>query len=155
MQNLTILSFVSSIHISNSPAFINNLQLSCMKCYFMRFTFIQFFNQNNLLIKQTKFREGLGGIIYNKQNIHETIEKIISSSPLEIEREPKRSLSIINCYFSNITSNAILIDCESISVYITSTSFISCVSSQIGVILLHNDSCLHISIRFKFRKWNS
>lgn len=144
MINLTILSLASIFMTSNSPAFVSN-HLSCSHSNFNHFFSTIFYNQETLIAQQTRFLKGLSIIVHNEKQdnyLHETFEHLTQSKPLIIEQNPKRSVSIIDCYFSNISGlNIIFISTDQVSLYITSTTFLSCISKD-GVIFLQRARCL-------------
>lgn len=145
-MNLTILSFVHSQFICNSPAFVNN-HLSIIHSHINQFTGTLFYNQQSLFINSVKFSNGLGSIIFNEYNSeeHQEIRDQIydENNLLTLNKDPKRSITILNCQFLRITSaNTIIVDTEQISLYLTNSIFISCQSQGSANILLQRARCL-------------
>lgn len=67
-MNITILSLISSSLLSNSPAFVDN-RLTITNSQFKWFTCLLFLNQDNLLLENSRFKQGLNGIIlYQKDS---------------------------------------------------------------------------------------
>ena len=143
MFNISILSFYSSsLFLINSPIFIDN-HFSIINSNFHKYSATLFYNQKFLEVEKTRFDRCLGGIIINEEEpyIHQTIQNEQFSTTLPIDLNQKRSISIINCQFSNIEGkDAIRIQNSQISLYITSTTFISCTAADC-VIFLQNTRC--------------
>lgn len=145
-MNLTILALTCSHFYYHSPAFVNN-DLVLINSHLKQFSSTLFFNQQSLLLKNTEFSKGLGGIVYNEydgsMNNENHLNETFDGKPITIDSELKRSISIIGCKFLNIQDkNTIFVDRDSISIYITSSIFISCRAVQNGVVLLQRARCL-------------
>lgn len=150
MLNLTILSFVSSISFSHSPAFVGN-RMEFNKGNLNRITSLYFYNQQNLLLTNSIFDKTLNGIVLNNVNDqyqHDTHFNLTFQGEylFLIDPEPKRSVSIIECTFKDINAKyAISINSEYVSLYITKCLYLNCRSSENGVVNIGKCRCLTIS----------
>lgn len=137
-MNFTVLSLVSTSTISLSPIYVGN-NISSIKSNYQKFFTSIFFNQRSFLIKGTKFRFGLCGVIRKdhsmqtnyiddpklgkyQQTIYES-EKISITTNFQ-KSTAKASFSIIDCTFQNINYNEYIIKISSdTSFYLTDTTF--------------------------------
>lgn len=139
-MNITILSLTTYSIFSHSPFFVGN-QLTFINGRFSKITSKIFYNQKNLLLKESTFTQIHGSIIHNtNENDRQTIKDIEFSNSHKFndtEIIDTKSITIYNCQFNSISDeeNPFLIKDDDITLYITDTLFNSC-RSENGILSL-------------------
>lgn len=153
-MNLTIINLIYPLLLSQSPAFVgNNLLFANSK--FDKFTSLLFYNQQNIFLKGSEFRNGINGIIIKESEnsgkyfVQTSFnnDNFTSQFSAKIKEFHDCSISIIDCSFldlSNQQGNLILINDKSLSIYMTDNIFYNCISSQ-GAVRLQSCRCVTLT----------
>lgn len=153
-MNFTTLNLIYPLLLSYSPAFVNN-NWAIVNSEFNKFTPLLFYNQQNIFLKGSKFKNGLNGIILNK---NENTEKYFYNTTFdetnftnlfsnEIKNVENSSISIIDCSFIdmyNLETNSILVKNHNVSLYMSDNIFYNCKSKD-GVIRLEECRCVTVT----------
>lgn len=138
-MNVTILSFLTSALLSNSPAFVGK-NIKMKNCNFQKFMTFLFYNQQRLDIQNTIFTKGLNGVIQRDGIIDSVIingtsgyhnETIISNETFTNVINGKFGenavFKIMNCFFNEIKFNYQgIIYVHRASFYLTDSTFSNC-----------------------------
>lgn len=141
-MNITAISLVSFSFLISSPAFVAN-HWSISDCKFNHFSYILFYNQKSLLIKNSIFTNGLGSIIKKEQDPGFNNQNF-TNDPNFCITDP---ITINNCRFENISCNSTILFNSSGQFEILDSSFYSC-SSLNGVIYAGAGEILKITNSF-------